>query len=197
LKKAINFWVLLIFTVLLSGCASTVYFKTEQDPTAKIIKHKSFRVLLNDPTIENKKFMILLNQELLEQGFKVSNDSSFDYAIVFYLDKKSYNGVNSYTSNKHSTSYTRGFVGNSYVSTTTTSSVPVTHTYSYTYSYKKIYVEIVDTTKGNKDNFPTVWTGFMSIDDEDYEKNRIYMITKLVELIGKEFKGYIEIDSSK
>ena len=199
MKNFITFLVISIVGMLLSGCASSVYYNTELDPTANITQSKKFRVVLpKTPTIEDKKFMMALNRELHKQGFNVAGTSGpIDYGVFFTLANKSYNGVGTYTTYKPTTSYSSGYVGNTYVSGTTTSSVPVSNTYSYTNSYKKIFVEILSTRKNSQGSYDTVWTGFMSIKLEEYEKNREAMVAQLVQLIGKEFKGDILVEASK
>lgn len=197
MKNFFSYIICLGIGLILSGCTSSVYFKTEQDPMYKIEHNKRFFVFLpKNPTIEDKKFMISLNDKLKKQGFNVVEKFPFDYAVFFTLTDKSYSGTSSYTSYVPTTSYTSGYVGSTYVTGTTTSSKPVTNTYNYTNTYKKIYVDILSGKKNNEGQYETIWSGFMSSDIGDYDKNPNAMINELVKLIGKEYKGdiYVELD---
>jgi len=184
--------------MLWSGCASSVYYKTELDPMYKIEKQKRIFVFLpKSPTIEDKKFMLSLKEKLKKYNFNVVDEYPMDYGIFFDLTEKSYSGTSSYTSYVPTTSYTSGYVGNKYVSGTTTSTKAVSNTYSYTNTYKKIYVDILNGKKNKQDKYETIWSGFISTKKKKYEKNPPLILEELVKLIGQEFKGDIEIELDK
>ncbi|MDD3602457.1 MAG: hypothetical protein PHZ17_03965 [Sulfurovum sp.] len=180
-----------------SGCASSVYYKTELDPTASISKNQIFGILYpENATIEDKKFGLSLHRKMVEKGFNLPGHGIADFIVTYEIDTKTYTGTKSYTSYEPTTSYTVGTVSGSSGSSwygggskltyagTTTADVPVSKSYEYSDSYKKIYVDILSRkTRG------VAWSGFMSIEADQYDTNKDAMIDKLVDLVGKEFKG--------
>lgn len=192
------------FGLLLSGCASSVYYKTELDPTASIGKNQKFGILYpENATIEDKKFGLSLSRAMIEKGFNLIDHGIADFIVTYEIDTKTYTGTKSYTSYEPTTSYTVGTVSGSSGSSwygggskltyagTTTTDVPVSKSYEYSNSYKKIYVDILSRkTRG------VAWSGFMSIETDQYDTNKDAMIDKLVDLIGKEYKGDLSVEAT-
>lgn len=175
---------------MLTGCTSSVYFNTEKDPMATILPNQQYKIFLpENPTIEDKKFFITLEKKMMLNGFNISQNYSFDYGVFFTLTDESYNNTGTSTTYIPQTSSTYGFVGNTYVRSTTTTNTPVTETYNYTKTYKKIYVNIRSSTKNKNGKYEIVWSGFMSSDIENYDRATADMVNQLVSLIGKDFKG--------
>jgi len=203
-KIVLAFIALIMFT----GCGTSVYYHTELDPTTQVNINKKFWIYLpkKSSTIEEKKFASVLYSKMYHKGFNVSSDGKPDYGITFIIDERSYSGTSTYTSNEPTTSYTYGTISgpssssswyggttsNYNYSSATYSTAPVAKTYSYTKTYKKIYVSVIDVRTEE-----TIWTGFMSANIKDYDRNAAAMLEKLTELIGKEFKGDIFVNSSK
>lgn len=186
-----------VVTLFFSGCASSVYYHTELDPTADMSKNQKFGILYpKNATIEDKKFGLSLSRTMAEKGFNLTDHGITDFIVTYEIDTKTYTGTKSYTSYEPRTSYTVGTVSESSGSSwygggsklaysgVTTANVPVSQSYEYSDSYKKIYVDILSRkTRG------VAWSGFMSIEADLYDTNKDAMIDKLVDLIGKEFKG--------
>lgn len=185
-----------ILASLFSGCANTVYLKTEMDPTHDFKKEaKMFVFPPKNPTIEDKKFMLELKSKLKNNGYNIADELPVDYAVFFVVDEKSYDNTGSYTTYVPTTSYTTGYVGRNYVTGTTTSTQAVTNTYSYTTRYKKIYVDILSTNKNVQGDLETIWSGFMSSEISEYEQNSDVMLDELIKMIGKEFQGDVSIST--
>jgi hypothetical protein len=187
-----------LFTILWSGCASSVYYKTELDPMYKIEKQKKIFVFLpNSPTIEDKKFMLSLKEKLKLNNFNVVDKYPADYGIFFTLTSKSYSSNYTVPITTPTTSYSSGYVGGTYYSGTTTGSKTTYYSGTSRTTYKKIYVDIMNSTKNSQGKYETIWSGFMSANIEDYYENPNAMINELVKLIGKEFKGDISVELDK
>lgn len=197
MSKILRSTILVIVSILFSACSirTEVFYETEMDPMINISKHHRFKIFLpNNPTIEDKNFMYKLKNKLQLNGFIVVPENSLaEFGIFFTLTEKSYSHTTTDTTYKTQTTNTYGFIGNAYVSGQSTTQVPIAKTYSYTKRYKKIYIDIVAKKKEGMGN-EIVWSGFMSANLDDYDKDTFDMLNELIKLIGKNYKGDIYIE---
>lgn len=192
--KVILFFATICMSLLLSGCASLIYYDTEIDPEHQISRQNNFIVFLPDnPTIEDKKIKRMLERSLVRNGYMNNSSIKPQYGVSFQVAEKTYSSVKSDTTTVPTTSYSTSYVGSTPVVTTSTQNQVVTDTYTVSHTYKKIYVRIFIK---NENGFDTIWTGFTSSEIDEYEQNPPAIIDQLVKLIGKDFKDdiFVEMD---
>lgn len=103
--------------------------------------------------------------------------------ITFSMDISSSQNTKSYTTYYTNTTYISGRAV-----TTTTPTTNVYTTYNVT---KSIGVSIF--CKDNQNKNSQIWFGFVNADIDDYSKYEKDIIQNLIGLIGKDFKGKIDI----
>ena len=188
MKHMITLFIAFITGLVLSGCASNVYFETEAVKYRGIDKSKRLGVVApNNPTVEEINFQTDLKEALRKRGYNVVSQYPVDYQLLYSVNEKSYSGVATNTSFVNTTSTTTGYLGGVYGYGMTTSTVPVTNTYSYTNVYKKIYLQL-----GNE-KIGTIWSGLVAAESYDYDNTKDGIIEKIADLVGKNLKGYVSI----
>ncbi len=182
------------FIFLLFGCASKVYVKTELAPRVQIPQDSTFCiVVMEHNTIEEQKALVLLETKLKYSGYRIiQNSIEADYYFAISMDTPSYNSTYSMPITIPSTTTQSGYVGNSYLTTTSTSSettyVPVTETYSFKKNYLNLFTYDKSTEKSR-----IVWSSFTSINSKEYKSYEDQIMEIVVNLLGKEFEGDIEL----
>jgi len=186
--QTIKFLILTILAFVFTACSSTVYYTSEVLPDTKIDKNKFVKVFVADnATIEEKKMKSIIEKKLIDNGFKIGDSTNFDYVIVYKLTEDSFTTTKVETDYVPTTSYSTGYVNGQYTSIRTVSQVPDTYTRTINNTYKKNYFKMGDLRQ------IAIWEGFMSVDNEEYISNTENIINGMIELIGKDFKGHIEI----
>ena len=184
---------------LFGGCASA-WYSTEADPQIPFDKEKWLTIYLGEePTIKDKKLGLLLGNLLVEEGFVVSGFNMIEVktpcGVTFSQDISSTPYTGSYTTyhTTTNTTYIPGSFGNGYNpgrTITTRTTTPQTHTYSGLIVKQNIGMSIFCENNGKRER---IWFGFMSANVSEYEQYQEKAIKNLIKLIGKDFKGDIEI----
>ena len=179
-----------------------VYYSSETDPQSQLDKTKPLAIYLKQPTtIADKKFGLLLEELMVENGFTITNFNTDGQKppcfITFSTDISSYQQTNSYTTYHTQTTYISGsFIGNSYnPGTTITTTTPSTNFYTDIILHKNIGISIFCKNKNGEDS--QIWFGFVNADIEYYENYERNILQNLINLIGKDFKGEIDVSQVK
>jgi len=195
---AMKYCIAFLFLFIFSGC-SVAYYSTETDPQISFTKQEPVTIYTKEiPTITEKKFAILLGELMVENGFNVNGFNiqveETDCYITFSMDTSSSQQTQSYTTYNTTNTYIPGtYIGNAYIpGRTITTTTPTTNIYT-TLSVRK-YIGVSIVCKYDKDRKSQVWFGFISVDNKDYEKYQRNIIQNLVNLIGKDFDGSLEIE---
>ncbi len=180
---------LMFLAVLFAGCSNNVYYTSDMLPDTKVDKNKNVKVFVSDDaTIEEKKMKSMIEKKLIENGYKVDSSKTFDYVIIYKLTEDSFTTSKVETDYVPTTSYSTGYVDGKYTTTSTISQVPDTYARTITKIYKKNYFKMGDLRQ------IAIWEGFISADKPVYDNNTDDIIDNIIKLIGKDFKGYLEID---
>lgn len=176
-----------MFCCLFNAC-STAYYSTQTDPQNYFNKQEPLTIILREtPTITEKKFGLLLGELLAENGFNVNGFNmqieKTNCYITFSMDISSSQNTKSYTTYYTNTTY---ISGRAVTTTTPTTNVYTTHNVT-----KSIGVSIF--CKDNQNKNSQIWFGFVNADIDDYSKYEKDIIQNLIGLIGKDFKGKIDI----
>lgn len=195
----------IVFCLMLSGCATTAYYSTEQDPQIAFDKQEPITIFLGrNPSISDKKFGLLLGELMIEEGFSINGfnteSKQIPYALVFDIETKSsqYTGSYNYTTYNYSTqsTYIPGAFGNGYnpgTTITTTTQTPTTHTQFYTGTYVYKIIRIYVFFKNTKNEMEQLWYGGVSVGASAYSQYEKNTIRNLVKLIGQNHKGDLVI----
>lgn len=185
--------------LLFGGCASA-WYSTETDPQIPFDKEKSLTIYLGDNhTIQDKKLALLLGKLMVDEGFIISGFNIMEVktpcGIVFNQDVTSTPYTRSYTTYHTTTSntYIPGTFGNGYNpgrTITTRTTTPQTHIYSGAIVRKTLGVSVFCDNNGKRER---IWFGFMSVDPSSYDSYQETALKNLIKLIGKDFKGDIQI----
>lgn len=189
-----------LIVVLFCGCASA-YYSTETDPQIPYDKEKWLAIYLGEePSIKDKKLGLLLGKLMAEEGFIVSGFNMMEVktpcGVTFSQNISSTPYTGSYTTYNTTTSKTfipGNFTGNGYSpgrTITTRTTTPQTHIYSGLIVKQNVGLSIFCENNGKRER---VWFGFMSANVSEYEKHQEKAIKNLIRLIGKDFKGDIDI----
>lgn len=178
-----------IFTLMFTSCSNSVYYTAETLPNTKIEKGKIIKVYVPDTaTIEEKKMKVLIENKLVENGYKIDNEYAFNYILIFKLTEESFTSTKVETDYVPTTQYSTGYVNGKYTTTSTLTQVPDTTSRTVINMYKKNYFKLGDGSRNE------VWVGFMSVDKYKYDANTENMINGMIGLIGKDYKGYLDIE---
>lgn len=182
-----------------AGCSTTAYYSAQTDPQITLDKQEPLTIYTKEtPSITEKKFALLLAETMIENGFKING---FNYEskktncyITFSMDTSSSQHTGSYTTYHTSTTYIPGtYGGNSYnPGRTITTTTPTTNVYTTT--IVKRYAGVSIFCKDNQNKKTQVWFGFTSANVADYDKYQYSVVKNLVDLIGHDFDGYLDID---
>lgn len=195
MKKA---FLLLLTTLLLTGCVPPIYIHTQVDPTYDFLKLNKPKVCVfpfSELNIEQKKFRRLLIPELLKLNFEVievkqpSDYKLVEFVMLFWISEET-SKIDSHLI-LPDWKRTTGMVGNTTFSASTygTKSVP----YSYSTTTQGIglaFYQLID------DKFDMIWDGFIGVEQKKYEKNAELCIGKLFNFFGKDFRGNVYIGPS-
>ena len=188
----------LILPLITAGCASSVYFKTETMPRFSYTDSQRILIFLpKNPNIEDQKLLILLQAKMRERGLNVVEKFPADYGLFFNIYEESYESTSSVPFTTPSTSYSSGYVGNTYYSGSTTSTKTTYIPITTTNNYKKISLTLYDTKKNTRGKYDILWSGYMGANEEDYYKNSEAIIEKLIALFGTDFKGDVKFNNRR
>ncbi|WP_431690465.1 hypothetical protein [Helicobacter himalayensis] len=184
LDSAKGLWIaigILLSCLFINGCSTKVYYSTQTDPQIAFDKQEPLSIYIGEmPSITDKKFALSLAKTMVECGFQINGFNleakSTNCYLVFSLDTSSsrYTYTGSYTTYNTSTAYTNIY---------TIPIVTVT---------KKIVASIL--CKDNRGKITQVWSGYAGANVEDYDKYQQKILKNLVELVGKDFKGYLKVE---
>jgi hypothetical protein len=182
--------IVLILPLIMAGCESA-YFKTETMPRFSYTNSQGIIIFMTkNPTIEDQKFFIILQAKMKEHGFNIVEKFPADYGLFFKLYGSS--STSSVPLTMPTTSYSSGYVGNTYYSGSTTSSnttyIPVTT------NFKKIMLTLYDAKKNTRGEYDILWSGYMGAEENYYYGHSDAIIEKLISFLGTDFKGEIEFD---
>ena len=187
-----RFWIIisiLLSGLFINGCSAKAYYSTQIDPQITFNKQEPPTIYTDEmPSITDKKFALSLAETMVEYGFQINGfnleTKSTNCYLVFSLDTSSSQYTGSYTTYNTSTAYISG----KYTSITT----PNTNIYTIPIVTKKIAVSII--CKDNRGKKTQVWFGYVGANIRDYDKYQQKIIKNLVELVGKDFKGYLKVE---
>lgn len=191
----------LFFTLFFIGCAKA-YYKTESDPQATFNKNEPLTIKLgNNPSVENKKFAFLLRNLMIEEGFAVldlnTQEKESQCYITFKLRKKTERSTGQYTDYQTITRYHGGVrYGNQYIPpSTTTITIPKTRFYTQYDAYQDVTLNVLCAYNNQKAS--PIWTGIVHVPIAEYDRYEENVLKNLIQLMGKEFKGTLNIDGHK
>ncbi|MDR3346978.1 MAG: hypothetical protein LBN32_00025 [Helicobacteraceae bacterium] len=213
-KQARILIVLALFgAFMFSGCTTKVFYITESKPDFSFNKTDRFSIVLKDKPliisgvmlgdkqtgVEDIDFAALLKTKLLKHGFLVAegDPKPADLLVSFRLDERTHThtSTRTYTTYETQRSYSSGYIGDTYYRGSTTQLVPRTNTYTHTdISIDKTAFVSIMGKKGGKERSGIVWSGYLSAAIDDYRAMTDCIVDVLVQLIGKNNTGYIEID---
>jgi hypothetical protein len=187
-------YIILIAVVNLLGCTS-IYVSSLTDPNYQLTKQSKIAIWpAEEETIELKKFVTLLTEEMRREGFNLVDSQEADYILFANLDKK--HGSSSGTLAMPTTTYHSGysFDGTYYSGTSSgTNYIP----YTESYIVKKVYLTLYDLNKYREsEKMVIVWEGYIgSIDDEC--KNMKNCLYTLLQFFGTDFEDNTYVQSDK
>ncbi|MDD3374494.1 MAG: hypothetical protein PHY73_02085 [Candidatus Omnitrophica bacterium] len=179
---------LIILCLGLVGCTTIpsvkIYSETDLsynlskvDPIYVVLKNSDEKIV----TIPERNFFYLLKSLMIENGFNVvekATDSK--YFLNFFEGSKTFES--SYTSFVPTTSTTRGSIGNTPYSSTTTSSAPISSTSSY--SMTGLALTLFSTEEWAAKKKFVVWQGTAVEYEYTYEKYKKEIIQALLDYFG-------------
>lgn len=187
--KTLNLVALLFVTLLFTSCSNSVYYTSETLPNTIIDKEKGLSVYVPDnATSEEKEMKIILENILKQKGYNVNGSIPY-YVLIFELSEEVYNSTKIQTDYVPTTSYSTTYINGNAIKTNTTSQIPNTYSKTVLNRTKKNYLTIGDYKS------TILWDGFMSAKQDEYNENTEAMMNGMLSLIGKDFKGFIEIES--
>lgn len=187
--RVLQLLILFLLTLVFTSCSNSVYYTSETLPNTIIDKEKSLSVYVPDSaTIEEKKMKIMLENILKQNGYNVNGSIPY-YVLIFELSEEVYNSTKIQTDYVPTTSYSTTYINGNAIRTNTINQVPNTYSKTVLNRTKKNYLTIGDYKS------TILWDGFMSAKQDEYDENTEAMMNGMLSLIGKDFKGFIEIES--
>ena len=184
----------MISMLLLAGCSTrTAYISSLTDPRYNPVKTDPIFILLTDDArITDRQFYSLLRDEMIQNGFNIVDDGyEAKYLLLFQTGSKT-SQINS-TLFLPSTSWSSGYVGNTYYSgaTTSTQAIP----YSYDYTVEKIHLDLYAVEDIKNEKYMTVWEGYIGAGTEEYESFLRAILKSLFDVFGTNYEAHTPIDT--
>ena len=206
MMRFLHNFLFVLYCLFFSACATTAYYTAQTDPQITFDKQEPLTIILEEtPSVTDKKFGLLLGELLVENGFYI-NGFNMQVAktkcyIAFSINTSSSQHTRSYTTYDYNSSVTYipgTFTGSSFNpgrTITTTTTTPNTKVYTVTSVRKKVSVGVYCKDSQNRNS--QIWFGAVGADISNYEKYEKNIIQNLIQLIGKDFKGKIELHQNR
>lgn len=185
-----------LFVVLavlgLTACATkTAYISSVTDPAYSPRKSDPIYLLIPDGTsIEDRQFSAFVLNEMRAAGFTmVPSLIKSRYVLLLRSDEKT-SQINS-TLFMPQTSSTSGYIGNTYFTGRTTSTIAVPYTRSYT--VHKTWLQLYSTSDLIKKKYQTAWEGYIGADASDFKEQSAEILHLLLDVFGKNYEAHAKI----